>query len=393
MAPDRPPVAGRWRRCESIKQPPELEPLFGSSLSFFAERHQGLTYSHLHLGQPRWCGGLLAGKLGLKDPVDFKVVDRVFTSVSRQTPASQAEARNPVVATLLYFEADPQIAGLWALGSQEFRRSIPTLHQRSVDRTMADLHALAGAASFVAKSSVPHGFVYAAFTRCANDGLQPCLRTSVLVSCRFALPEGQTVENPLSLRHGRASGRFKRWEGLLFENAIGPLGVHSETSLAPGLFRLPRAENRSGGAWHFPRTRNPSPKESRADGESTPPNWDSAKAGFRGCYPHSKDIETSGMNWPRTPTRAGRNSGGECSCQGGAKTRLTLTTSEWEVSRRSQQTSESVPDSRSANCPTQLARLHVPGRLRKPAIKPPYSRLRLRRIRSDRVIQEISRES
>jgi hypothetical protein len=220
-----------------MKTPSELGPLFLKGLPHFAERHEGHTYQHLNLGQPGWWGGLCLSELGLKDPVDFKAVDRVFTSGSREPLPSQAEARNPVVATLLNLEADPQITGLWALGSQELRRSILTLHQGTVDRTMADLQTLAGAASFVAKGSVPHGFVYAAFTRGANDALQPCLRTSVLVSRRFALPEGQTVENPLNLRHGGASGRFKRWEGLLFENAIGPLGVHSEASLPPGLFR------------------------------------------------------------------------------------------------------------------------------------------------------------
>jgi hypothetical protein len=36
-----------------MKRPPELEPMFRSGLSRFAERRQGPTYQHLQLGMPR----------------------------------------------------------------------------------------------------------------------------------------------------------------------------------------------------------------------------------------------------------------------------------------------------------------------------------------------------
>jgi hypothetical protein len=220
-----------------MKQPPELEPLFRSGLSFFAERRQGLTYQHLQLGMPGWWGGVGIAALELTNPVDFQEVDRVFHSGIHDPSASTEAAKNPVVGTLLNFEADPQISGIWALGDPQTKSSVLTLHQHAVDRAMGELQDLAKSADFRPHNTHPPGFLYVAFTRGANDTLQPNLRTTVLLSSRFELPDGQVIENPLSLRHGAALGRFKRWEAQLFEESIGPLGVHADAQLPMGLFR------------------------------------------------------------------------------------------------------------------------------------------------------------
>jgi hypothetical protein len=220
-----------------MKQPPELEPLFRSGLSFFAERRQGLTYQHLQLGMPGWWGGVGIPELGLKDPVDFKALVRVFHSGIHDPSASTEAAKNPVVGTLLNFEADPQLSGIWALGEPQTKSSILTLHHHAVNRAMGELQDLAKSADFRPHNSHPPGFLYVAFTRGANDNLQPNLRTTVLVSSRFELPDGQVIENPLSLRHGAASGRFKRLEAQLADESIGPLGVHADAQLPMALFR------------------------------------------------------------------------------------------------------------------------------------------------------------
>jgi hypothetical protein len=63
-----------------MKQPPELEPMFRSGPSLFADRREGLTYRHFQMGMPGRWGGVGIAELGLKDPVDFQEVDRVFHS-------------------------------------------------------------------------------------------------------------------------------------------------------------------------------------------------------------------------------------------------------------------------------------------------------------------------
>jgi hypothetical protein len=220
-----------------MKQLPELEPLFRSGLPFFAERRQGLTYQHLQLGMPGWWGGVGIAALGLTNPVDFQEVDRVFHCGIHDPSASTEAAKNPVVGTLLNFEADPQLSGIWALGDPQTQKTVLSLHQHAVDRAMGELQDLAKSTDFSPHIRHRPGFLYVAFTRGANDDLQPSLSTTVLVSSRFELPDGQVIENPLSLRHGAALGRFQRWEARLTEQSIGPLGVHSDATLPMGLFR------------------------------------------------------------------------------------------------------------------------------------------------------------
>jgi hypothetical protein len=186
---------------------------------------------------PGWWGGVGIPEHGLKDTVDFKALVRVFHSGIHDPSASTEATKNPVVGTLLNFEAEPQISGIWALGDPQTRTSILTLHKNAVNRAMGELQDLAKSADFRPHNRHPPGFLYVAFTRGANDTLQPNLRTTVLLSSRFELPDGQVIENPLSLRHGAALGRFKRWEAQLFEESIGPLGVHSDAQLPMGLFR------------------------------------------------------------------------------------------------------------------------------------------------------------